>query len=352
MDEVTLLWEMLEIPSPSGQETELVAYLIDRMGCLGFDVSRDAAGNVIGAMGDGPRELMLLGHVDTVAGWIPVRLEDGRLYGRGAVDAKGPLAAFILAAARVGPIPGLRVWVVGAVEEETTSRGARALLGRFAPDAVVIGEPSGWNHITIGYKGSFPVTYRLRAPCRHSATYVPSVAERAVAFWDAVADYARRYNRGEQHRFHTLDPSLRRIVTRSDGLEEEVEMHLTLRLPPGLDPAALRAQMESWADGASLQLGPIDPPYQADKNSPLARLFLRAIRARGGAPSFKLKTGTSDMNVVGPVWQCPIVAYGPGDSALDHTPDEHLDLEEFRKSIRVLEEVIRGMSPYSLLHTP
>ncbi len=343
MDEVTLLREMLEIYSPSGQEAELAAYLTDRMGRLGFDVSRDAAGNVIGAMGDGPRELMLLGHMDTVEGWIPVHLEDGRLYGRGAVDAKGPLAAFILAAARVGPIPGLRVWVVGAVEEEATSRGARALLGRFAPDAVVIGEPSGWDHITIGYKGSFPLTYRLRAPRCHSATCVPSVAERAVAFWNAVAEYARQYNRGEQYRFHTLDPSLRRIVTRSDGLEEEVEMHLTLRLPPGLDPATLRAQMESWADGASLQPGPIDPPYRADKNSPLARLFLRAIRAHGGAPSFKLKTGTSDMNVVGPAWQCPIVAYGPGDSALDHTPDEHLDLNEFRKSIRVLEEVIRGI---------
>lgn len=344
-DEVTFLQGMLEIYSPSGQEAEIAAYLADRMGRLGFAVSRDAAGNLIGRMGDGPRELMLLGHMDTVEGWIPVRLEDGRLYGRGAVDAKGPLAAFILAAARVRPLPGLRVWVVGAVEEERTSRGARALLGRFAPDAVVIGEPSGWEHITIGYKGSFSVTYRLRAPRRHSAAPAPSVAERAVAFWNAVADYARQYNRGEQYRFQTLDPSLRQIVTRGDGLEEEVEMHLTLRLPPGLDPMALRAQMELWADGAELQFGPVDPPYQADKTSPLARLFLQAIRAQGGKPSFRLKTGTSDMNVVGPAWNCPIVAYGPGDSALDHTPNEHLDLEEFRKAIRVLEEVIRGMAP-------
>jgi len=342
MDEGTLLREMLEIYSPSGQEGELAAYLTDRMGHLGFDVSRDSVGNVIGTLGDGPRELMLLGHMDTVEGWIPVRLEDGRLYGRGAVDAKGPLAAFIVAAARVGPLPGLRVRVVGAVEEEASSRGARALLERFAPDAVVIGEPSGWAHVTIAYKGSLSVTYRLRAPRCHSAACIPSVAERAVAFWNAVTDYARQHNNGEQYRFHTLDPSLRQIVTRDDGLEEEVEMRLTLRLPPGVDPATLRAQMESWADGAVLQFGPVDPPYQAEKSSPLARLFLQAIRAQGGAPSFKRKTGTSDMNVVGPVWKCPIVAYGPGDSALDHTPNEHLDLEEFHSAIRVLEDVIRG----------
>ncbi|RPI03454.1 MAG: acetyl-lysine deacetylase, partial [Zetaproteobacteria bacterium] len=42
------------------------------------------------------------------------------------------------------------------------------------------------------------------------------------------------------------------------------------------------------------------------------------------------------MNVVGPAWRCPIVAYGPGDSRLDHTPDEHLDLDEYRRAIAIL----------------
>jgi LysW-gamma-L-lysine carboxypeptidase len=55
---------------------------------------------------------------------------------------------------------------------------------------------------------------------------------------------------------------------------------------------------------------------------------------------FVLKTGTSDMNVVAPVWRCPIVAYGPGDSALDHTPNEHLDLDEYWKAVNVLENVL------------
>jgi LysW-gamma-L-lysine carboxypeptidase len=64
--------------------------------------------------------------------------------------------------------------------------------------------------------------------------------------------------------------------------------------------------------------------------------MLRAIRAEGGRPKFKLKTGTADMNIVGPAWGCPIVAYGPGDSSLDHTPDEHIQIDEFRKGISVL----------------
>jgi LysW-gamma-L-lysine carboxypeptidase len=61
-------------------------------------------------------------------------------------------------------------------------------------------------------------------------------------------------------------------------------------------------------------------------------------------PGFVVKTGTSDMNVVAPVWQCPIVAYGPGDSALDHTPHERLDLDEYWTAVQVLEATLRQLA--------
>ena len=50
------------------------------------------------------------------------------------------------------------------------------------------------------------------------------------------------------------------------------------------------------------------------------------------------------MNVVAPVWHCPIVAYGPGDSALDHTPNEHLSLDEYWKAVRVIEQVLNQLA--------
>lgn len=80
----------------------------------------------------------------------------------------------------------------------------------------------------------------------------------------------------------------------------------------------------------------------ADKNTPLARALLAGIRREGGKPGYLLKTGTSDMNVVGPAWGCPIAAYGPGDSSLDHTPEEHIELEEYLRAIRVLEGALRA----------
>ncbi|WP_157463635.1 M20/M25/M40 family metallo-hydrolase, partial [Deinococcus pimensis] len=65
-----------------------------------------------------------------------------------------------------------------------------------------------------------------------------------------------------------------------------------------------------------------------------------AIREAGGTPVFKVKTGTSDMNVVAPHWQVPTVAYGPGDSRLDHTPEEHLDLAEYREAVAILRSAL------------
>jgi LysW-gamma-L-lysine carboxypeptidase len=68
----------------------------------------------------------------------------------------------------------------------------------------------------------------------------------------------------------------------------------------------------------------------------LVRAFLAAIRQAGGTPSFTVKSGTSDMNVVAPVWGTPILAYGPGDSSLDHTPQEHILVPEYLRSVEVL----------------
>jgi LysW-gamma-L-lysine carboxypeptidase len=304
-------------------------------------------GNVIGELGDpgAERTIVLLGHMDTVPGRIPVRREDGFLYGRGAVDAKGPLAAFVLAAARAAHhLRRTRVTVVGAVEEEARSRGAHHLARTMMPpDGVIIGEPSGWEGITLGYKGTLRVDYRLTRAAGHGAGDRTTPAEGAVAFWNRLVRYAADQN-GERRppRFDTLDPALRSIGTSSDGLEERVEMSVGLRLPMGIDTGALREAMRQWGDGAEVSFPYSEQPFRAKKNTPVVRALLRGIRAAGGRPRFKLKTGTSDMNVVGPAWGCPIVAYGPGDSSLDHTPDERIEVDGFHRAVGVLVRALTG----------
>ncbi|MGY4707615.1 [LysW]-lysine hydrolase [Candidatus Bipolaricaulota sp. J31] len=345
---VEFLKEVLSIYSPSGGEGELAAYLRDRLKRLGFAAEVDEMGNVIAALGDVPRregyerpDLLFLGHIDTVPGFIPVREEGGRLYGRGAVDAKGPFVAFVVALVRARrALEGEGIVLVGAVGEESEGAGAKHLVPRFRPRAAIVGEPSGWNGIVLGYKGRLTVHYSVQVPVSHSASPEPTAPERALEFWRRLLLYTRRFNRGRTRRFDALDVALKRMGSAEDGLVDRAELSLVFRLPPGLDPGALRREVRRMANGAAVSFGGGERAFTAPKNTPLVRLFLRAIRAAGGRPRFVLKTGTSDMNLVGPVWGCPMVAYGPGDSRLDHTPHEHIEIAEFLRGISVLTRVL------------
>lgn len=343
--DVTFLERLLSIPSPSGQEDAVGEFLVAEMLRLGFSQAyRDEVGNAIGIAGDpqARREIVLLGHMDTVPGEIPVRRQGSLLYGRGAVDAKGPLAAFVLAATRAAPaLKNTHIVVIGAVEEESHGRGAQHVARTTRPPAyAIVGEPSDWEGITLGYKGRLCVHYRLIQPGGHSAGELAGPAEKAVAFWNKLMTMAERFNQGQEERFSTLDPALLEFRTFSNGLDDGVEMNITVRIPPGMDVGELQQQMLGWREGATLAFPGSDPAFRSDKNSPVVRALLRAIRAEGGRPRFKLKTGTSDMNTVGPIWGCPIAAYGPGDSSLDHTPHEHIDVHEFRHGVNVLTQAL------------
>jgi len=346
IDPVELLAGLVRQVSYSTQEEAAVRYLVAQMDALGYDRAfRDEAGNAVGIIGDGPREIVLLGHIDTVPGVIPVEIRDGNLYGRGTVDAKGPLATFVCGAARTGKIPGWRVVVVGAVEEEyATSKGARYAATQYHPDMCIIGEPSSWDRITLGYKGRILVDYTQVRPLSHTARPEPNALEQAVDFWNAARAWSAARNEGRERAFEQIMPSLRSIRSNDDGFHETAEMTFAFRLPLDIPPQMVTDALVPLAGTARLAFRGEEVAYRSEKNTPLARLFLNAIRDAGGKPNYVYKTGTSDMNVVGPAWGCPTLAYGPGDSALDHTPEEHLPLADYHTTITVIAGVLRGLS--------
>lgn len=337
---LALLTGLLQRFSPSRGEGEAVEYLVTQMRALGFDSFTDEAGNAVGSLGNGTRELLLLGHIDTVPGYIAVRQVGDVLWGRGAVDAKGSLAAMTAAAAQAGASPGWKITVVGAVGEEEDGRGARFLCARHRPDVLIIGEPSGWERITLGYKGEALFEYIVRRSITHTAMRQEGACEAAVDFWNRVVAHCATVNQGKSRLFDQLTPSLRRFYSDTDGFVETANLRLGLRLPLEFSPQEVERQLIRLAGDGMLELERGEPAYKAEKNTPLVRAFLAAIREAGGAPAFTLKTGTSDMNIVAPVWGCPVVAYGPGDSALDHTPEEHILVSEYYRSIQVLKQVI------------
>lgn len=350
MDEIALLEGLVSIPSLSGQEDEAVEWVMAQCAAAGMAVQRDPAGNGVCVAGDPQalRNVVLLGHIDTVPGWIPVRQKNGVLQGRGTVDAKGPLATFIAATMRWlrdGGAADARVTVIAGVGEEARSPGAHYLEKNMAPPTYcVIGEPSGWEGITLGYKGTLRAEYSLFDGNRHRASGKPSPTETAVAYWNRVTAYAAERNGGRSWAFDTLDPALRSMKTVADGLRQGVEMSLEMRLPVGINEDELRHLLRGWSDGAEISFPYVEHPFRSEKNTPLVRAMLQGVRKAGGTPRFKLKTGTADMCIVGPAWKCPIVAYGPGDSTLDHTPDEQIELEEYRRAVDALHHALHVLT--------
>ena len=368
---IDLVRGLVAIPSLSRQEAAASSWLAGEMRAAGFDRAFvDEAGNAVGELGDpsASRTMVLLGHIDTVPGNIPVRIENDLLYGRGSVDAKGPLATFVAGAARFGSAAAkaakIRVIVVGAVEEEAaTSKGARFIASRFSgasdpiPTACIIGEPSHWNRVTLGYKGRLLLDFTADQPMAHTAGPDASVASIVVDYWNWVTAHAARVNEGTDKVFDQLSPSLRRFITTSnDQMRDIVDAQFAWRLPVGFDAEAFMKELEAQANRSTgeranrtkfnLSFRGYEKAWRADRNNPLVRSFLAGLRSVEASEKlgFVLKTGTSDMNVVGPAWQCPIVAYGPGDSSLDHTPNEHLSVDEFWKAVNVIEQTLVAFS--------
>ncbi|WP_276260156.1 [LysW]-lysine hydrolase [Haloglomus litoreum] len=331
-----LLERVVATPSPSGEEGAAAAELVEFFESHGREAWTDAVGNVRAPADD---SLLLTSHVDTVPGDIPVRVEehdDGSdvLWGRGSVDAKGPLCAMAVVAVRTG------VSFAGVVGEEVDSRGAHHLVAeRDAPDAVVNGEPSGWDGITLGYRGLTAGRYVHTSESGHTSREEANAIQSAIRWWARVED---RYETDE------YEPVFEQVTTKpvamdggltEDGLSVEATMDVQLRVPPALTVDDVQETVVSELAGGTVNWYDEVPPVMVSPRTEVARAFRVAIRDVGGDPRLLRKTGTSDMNVFAGAWDCPMATYGPGDSDLDHAPNEHLPLRDLDRAVAVLERV-------------
>ncbi|MGH7595460.1 MAG: M20/M25/M40 family metallo-hydrolase [bacterium] len=189
---IALAQELIRIPSMSGEEKNIAEFVRNEMQRLGYDRAWiDGAGNVIGHVAGEKQSvpgIMLVTHLDHVdpgdrALWrhdpFGGELDNGRIYGRGASDIKGALAAQMMAPVflrQLGKKPARDVFVVSTVIEETGGLGMRYLLAQkeFSASCAVIGEPSG-NEIRLGHRGRMAVSVRCFGRSAHA-----SAPERAI----------------------------------------------------------------------------------------------------------------------------------------------------------------------------
>jgi len=346
MSDFDTLMGLVSQYGPSGQERGAVEWLVARMKSLGYNDSFiDDAGNAVGVMGSGSKQVVLLGHIDTVPGEIKVEQVDSLLYGRGSVDAKGPLACLVDAVAKVGERDDWQFVVIGAVEEERDSDGARFVVDQYKPDFAIIGEPNQWDRVALGYKGSAWAHVTVKRGQAHTASGEETAAEAAIDAWLKIKSYVDSFNADKQKAFDKLLLTLRGMESGSDDFEQWARLKVGIRLPVEVTPDDWYGKLKEIVGDADVErIGFAVPAWGCEKNTKLVRSFLSGIRSQGGEPRFVYKTGTADLNIVAPVWQCPAVVYGPGDSSLDHTPNEHISLDDYQKAVNVLAEALSKLT--------
>jgi [amino group carrier protein]-lysine/ornithine hydrolase len=359
---VRLLTNLLGIYSPSGKEGDIANFLAEEMKKLGFQVGIDAIGNVIGVVGEGEPTIFLCGHMDTVAGHLPLRVEEGKIFARGAVDAKGPLSAMVMAAAETAKEPGFhgKILIASVVEEEATSRGVKHLITQgIRADYAVFGEPSGVENITIGYKGQIQLKVIFKTQTGHASTpwLYENALEKAYELWSQIKNAST---------YPSLDPSespfnaLTACLVKVAGgratsvVPFEAEMYLDIRVPIQFTTSQVAEQIEKIVaryraanPKVTVTTAVMDTvePFEVTKTSPLVHALSSSVRKVLNKPATLLrKTGTGDMNILGHAMNMPIVTYGPGDSHFDHTLDEHIVISEYLDSIQVYKETMLKLS--------
>ena len=357
---VRLLTNLLGIYSPSGKEGDIANFLAEEMKKLGFQVGLDAIGNVIGVVGEGEPTIFLCGHMDTVAGHLPLRVEEGKIFARGAVDAKGPLAAMVMAAAEVAKEPEFngKVLLPSVVEEEATSRGVRHMITQgIQADYAIFGEPSGVENITIGYKGQIQLRVVCKTQTGHSSTpwLYENALEKAYELWMQIKNSYPPVEQVESP-FNAITACLTKVSggKATSVVPFETEMQIDIRVPVQFTTAqvidqTLKVVAKYKAANAKVtvkaSVEDTVEPFEVNKASPLVHSLSASIRKVLNKPATLLrKTGTGDMNILGKAMNLPIVTYGPGDSKLDHTLDEHVVIREYLDSIQVYKETLLKLS--------
>ncbi|WP_268541626.1 M20/M25/M40 family metallo-hydrolase [Candidatus Nitrosotenuis cloacae] len=354
---VKMLEKALRLYTPSLSEKPMAEYLADKCDDLGFEnIRTDEVGNLIAQIGSGTPRVLLCGHMDTVPGKVKVRKEGDFLYGRGASDAKAPLIAMLLAAATLQKNNGTIIFV-GAVDEEGNATGIKNLTKqKLDVDYAVFGEPSGIRNVTIAYKGRIAINLKVNVgdSAHASAPWLARNAiEESMKFTMELKNHLESNQEGK-----SKGMMLTCTITEVKGGDshnvtpKECTTTMDIRIPVTMnvkmvgEKIATKVTELANREGIEAMYSVIDEtePFEAPMDSPLVRAFtLGVMDVEHTRPALIRKTGTGDMNVIGTLWNIPVVTYGPGDPHASHTMDERVSISEFLRGIEVIKNTLHHL---------
>ena len=353
------------VPGARG-EAEIAGAVAAEMRRIGLDVETQQVApgrpNTIGvlegrAMG---RTLMFCGHVDTVgvAGmtdpFTPVE-KDGRLYGRGAEDMKGGVAAMMAAARAIaehGGLPSGRLILAAVVDEEHSSIGADAVVAEWSADAAVVTEPTNLE-IAVGHKGFAWVEVDVHGKAAHGSR--PGEGEDAILRMGRVLKHLEALDHDLQSRRpHPMlgSGSLHASFIEGGGelssYPDRARLQLERRTLPGESDSIALDEVQSILEGLRLEDPSFRgaarsifgrPAYELPADHELPRTLAAAIRHIGGVARIGGASFWTDAAVLGHAG-IPSVLFGPGGGGL-HSTQEWVNVADVLRCRDTLVELAR-----------
>ena len=358
---IELLRNSLEIYSPSRSESILANFLKDVCLDLGFEQANiDSVGNIVAMKGSGSPVILLCGHMDTVPGIVPVRLDGDYMYGRGASDAKAPLISMLLGAADFPKQNGTIIFA-GVVDEEGNATGIKNLVKdrNLRPHYAIFGEPSGIDNITVSYKGRLEI--RLLCDVNNSAhASAPWIYLNAIEeIYNIWANLKKVLDSCEINNSKNKADLVSYSITEVNGgsshnvTPQKCRMTIDIRIPASLSCDDILGLLDAKLNEIKKDKNDITikyhvedrtEPFQASASSTLVRsLVLSILDNRKKRPLLLKKTGTGDMNILGNVLNIPVVTYGPGDPHSSHTVNERVYIPEYLTGIEIYKNTLFHM---------
>ena len=345
-----LLEELLLIPSPTGEEGRLLQRLKSELSQRGLSCEvQTGQGGVRNLLARrGRPEILVATHLDTVPAWnhphaFSPRVEGTKVWGRGALDAKGQIVALLLA------LEGSEANCLVALfsDEEGEGRGSRA----FSPPSglelrgAIVLEPTGLR-LAVAEAGSVEVKVKVRGRAAHGA--LPSSGENAIErffrIWSELGTLS--FLSLKHPLFPPFGVNLGSIKGGIDPqvVPESCEAEIDIPVPPGVGLQEAEKEVMGFFEdrGVEVQVRDCEPPWQMEEGEgEFLQLVSEAYRRALGRPPelWGMPSWTDAANLRNK--GIPSFVMGAGELALAHTPEEHVEIEEVLKLSSILREVLR-----------